>query len=146
MLVKGVPGMNCQDIFEYVTGELSKANPLSTLMITLMYWLCYCHWRRRWSSQWLGPGDAHMQWTGPWMVHLMAWNLFSTKPLPEPITTNYRLGPWVETSVKYESNSIFLIRKNVNKYNWNVSKFAQTLMYQEYSQGFRTNLSHLLFV
>ena len=40
------------------------------------------------------PGAAYMhQWTGSALVQIMAWCLFGTKPLPEPMLTYLSFGP-----------------------------------------------------
>ena len=54
-----------------------------------------------------------MLWqTRPSMVQIMAWHLFSAKPLFEPMLAYCRLDPWQQISVKYQSkyNNFHIIK------------------------------------
>ena len=42
------------------------------------------------------------QWTGPALVQVMAYRLFSTKPLSKPMLPYCQLGSWEQISVKFE--------------------------------------------
>ena len=49
------------------------------------------------------PGALYVrQWTGAALLQVMAFRLFSTKPLPEPMLTYCQLDPWTKTSLKFE--------------------------------------------
>ena len=48
------------------------------------------------------PSAAYMsQWIRSALVQIMAWHLFSAKPLSEPMLGYCQLDPWQQTSVKF---------------------------------------------
>ena len=50
------------------------------------------------------PSAAYMrQWTGSALVQVMACRLLGAKPLPKPMLIYCQLGPWQQTTVKFES-------------------------------------------
>ena len=54
------------------------------------------------------PRAAYMrQWNGSLLVQIMAWRLFSAKPLSKPMLRYCQLNPYKQSSVKFKPNFSF---------------------------------------